>query len=231
MALGVFTITTMPAFAQDKGKNEDVGQNWRVYNGEPATAFFWDINKPQALLGGLLQFPVQQFVTQGSGSFVIYLYNNYNVDMTGKTLSMDASWTSGTYETRSTECSSTPGYVRFEFQDVTSGTYDQNDYWWSTGTNSLNLNVGSAGTLMVPLTDRSRWSNLCGRTANDTTTGYNDCITGGVVTVSASDGFTNAVKKVKLVGLGFGSSCRYASGVALDGRTGTFNLNSFTITP
>lgn len=230
MLLGVCSITIMPAFAQDKGKNEDLGKNWRVYNAEPDTSFFWDINKPQALTGGLLQFPIQQFVTEGSGSFVVYLYNNYNVDMTAKTLKMDASWTQGTYKTRSTVH---PGaYVRFEFQDVTSGPYTSNDYWWSTGSNSLDLNAVSSGALSVPLTDPSKWTNICGQSATDTIPhpGAN-CVGGTDPAVSPFDGFTNAVKNVKLVGLGFGSSNSYASGVALDGGTGMFQLRSFTIEP
>lgn len=230
MALGVFSITTMPASAQDQGKNQDLGKNWRVFNGEPDTAFFWDINKPQDLPGGLLQFPVQQFLSASTGSFVIYLYNNYNVDMTGKTLSMNASWTPGAYDTRHEPPSG--AFVRFEFQDVTSGPFTSNDYWWSTGSNSLDLNAVSSGTLSVPLTDRSKWTNICGQPATDTTAhpGAN-CVGGTDPAVSPSDGFTNAVKNVKLVGLAFGSADRYASGVALDAGTGTFQLWSFTILP
>jgi Tfp pilus assembly protein FimT len=228
LVLGVCSITIMPASAQ--GKSQDPGKNWRVYNVEPDTNFFWDINKPQALAGGVLQFPIQPFQSTTTGSFVVYLYNNYNADITGKTFVMNATWTAGTYATRS----SFPGaFVRFEFQDVASGTYSQNDYWWSTGTgldNSLDLNTLSGGSLTVPLTDRSRWSNLCGRLATDTDTGYNDCITGGVVTVSAFDGFTNAMKNVKMIGLGFGNSARYASGVAINASTaGAFQLLGFTI--
>ncbi|HYL74781.1 MAG TPA: hypothetical protein VEU96_11290 [Bryobacteraceae bacterium] len=230
MALGVFSITTMPASAQDQGKNQDLGKNWRVFNGEPDTAFFWDINKPQALPGGLLQFPVQQFLTASTGSFVIYLYNNYNVDMTGKTLKMSASWTPGPYETRHTPPAG--AFVRFEFQDVTSGAFTSNDYWWSTGANSLDLNVGSNGALTVSLTDRSKWTNVCGQSATDTIAhpGPN-CVGGTDPAVSPFDGFTNAVKNVKLVGLAFGSGVSYASGVALDGGTGTFQLLNFTIAP
>jgi hypothetical protein len=124
MVLGVFSITIMPASAQ--GKSQDPGKNWRVYNGEPDTSFFWDINKPQTLAGGVLQFPVQPFQSTSTGSFVIYLYNNYNADITDKTFTMSTNWTSGTYATRSTVF---PGaFVRFEFQDVTSGQFTSNDY-------------------------------------------------------------------------------------------------------
>ncbi len=218
-----------------------LGTDWRVFNIEPSTNFLWDINRPQANPGGLLEFPIQPFQSTTTGSFVVYLYNNYNFDLTGSTLTADASWTQGTFETRhAPTCGngseSCGAYVRFEFQDVSDGPYNQNDYWWSTGTSStsgtnLNLNAATSGTLDASLADRSLWSNLCGRLATDTSTGYTDCITGEPVTVSAYDGFTRAEEQVKQLGLAFGSAVSYASGVAIDGSDpGTFYLRDFTIT-
>lgn len=226
MAIGISSIATMPASAQ--GKSQDLGKNWRVFNVKPDTSSFWDINKAADLPGGVVQFPIQPFLTKTTGSFAVYLLNNYNVDMTGKTFNMNATWTPGSYETRST---SFPGaYVRFEFQDVTSGPYDANDYWWSTGGNSLDLNAATGGTLTVSLNDPSKWSNLCGRSATDTTAPYTDCITGNQIDVSPAAGFANAVKKVKLAGIAFGSSGSYASGVAIDGtNAGNFQVWNFTI--
>jgi hypothetical protein len=185
------------------------GEQWKVYNVEPATSSYWDINKAQ-IVGTTVQFPIQQFITQDTGSFAVYLLNNYNVSMTtSQTIAANVSWTpAGTYETRSTACAATPGYVRLEFQDVTSGPYNPNDYWWST--TYLDLNAGTSGSLSVSL-DPANWTNLDGQTG-----------TGNV-------GFTKAMKNVKLIGLSFGSSCRYASGVALVGATGTFTLTSFTV--
>ncbi len=225
-ALGVPSIATTPASAQ--GKNQDLGKNWRVYNANPDTSYFWDINKAAPLPGGIVQFPIQPFQTTTTGSFAVYLYNNYNADMTGKTFDMTAAWTSGLYKTRSTA----PGaYVRFEFQDVTSGPYEANDYWWSTVSNSLDLNASSGGTLTVSLNDPSRWSNLCGQSATDTNL-YADCITGNPSNVSPAAGFANAVKKVKLAGLAFGNSSRYSSGVAIDAATaGNFQVWNFSIAP
>ncbi|HUZ44997.1 MAG TPA: hypothetical protein VMW54_00020 [Terriglobia bacterium] len=234
VALIAISAVTTPAFCQK------LGTNWRVYNYEPSTNFLWDINKPQASQDGLLQFPIQPFLSTTTGSFVVYLYNNYNYDLTDSTLTADASWTPGTYKTRSAPTCGTTGstdcgaYVRFEFQDVTSGPYSQSDYWWSTGTTtgtSLDLNASTSGNLNASLNDRTLWSNLCGRLATDTATGYTDCITGAIVTVSAYDAFTNAVKQVKQVGLAFGSAIRYASGVAIQGGTpGTFDLKDYKIT-
>ncbi len=219
-----------------------LGSNWRVFNIEPSTNFLWNIDRPQANPGGLLQFPIQPFQSTTTGSFVVYLSNNYNFDLTDSTLTADASWTQGSFETRhAPTCGngseSCGAYVRFEFQDVSSGPYNQNDYWWSTGTSitsgtNLNLNASTSGTLDATLADRSLWSNLCGRLATDQSTGYTDCMTGEPVTVSAYDGFTQAGEQVKQVGLAFGSAVSYASGVAIDGSDpGTFYLRDFLVTP
>jgi hypothetical protein len=150
------------------------------------------------------------------------------VNITGQTFNMNASWTPGVYKTRSTVF---PGaYVRFEFQDVTSGPFTSSDYWWSTV--SLDLNAVSTGTLSASLADRTIWTNMCGQRADDTTPhpGPN-CVGGTDPAVSPYDGFTAAMKNVKLVGLSFGSSGTYASGVALDGAVGSFQLFSFSIAP
>lgn len=214
----MLSLIILPAFASN-----GLGKNWRVYNVKPATNSYWDINK----LASDGQFPIQQFLTKETGSFAVYVLNNYNIDMTGKTLSTTAEWSPGTYMTRS-DC--VGAFVRFEFQDVAAGPYDSNDYWWSTGTNSLNLNSSTSGTLTVSLADRSLWTNQAGRSAIDTTTNWTDW-TGATVAMSPYDGFTKAMQDVKQVGLSFGNSCSYASGIALEGGAGTFTMSSFTITP
>lgn len=217
----------VPALAA-KSTSDITATNWRVYNGMPGTAKFWDINQPKITSSGI-SFPIQEFQSTSSGSFVIYLLNNYNVDMTDKTISATGlSWDPGPYKTRSTTCSG--AHVRLEFQDVASGPYDSNDYWWSTGSNSLDMNVVSSGSLEMSLANRDLWTNQAGLSANDHITNWTDW-TGAIVAMSPYDGFTKAVKNVKQVGLSFGSDCRYASGVARVGGAGDFTLSSFTITP
>lgn len=234
VAFALTSIVTIPASAPK------IGTNWRVQNIEPATNFLWDIDRPQfSITGGLLQFPIQQFDTVSTGSFVVYLLNNYNYDLTGSSLTADATWTSGTYKTRSTAY---PGaYVRFVLSSKLNGNWTPNDYWWSKGSDpgncsgtNLDLNGCTAfsGTLSASLTDADRadWTNICGKPATDTTLEPN-CITGGTLTVTPYDGFTNALKNVKDLGLSFGSSGSYASGIALEGGEGAFYLNDFTVTP
>jgi hypothetical protein len=209
-----------------------MGQAWKVYNVKPATSSFWDINKVKLDASGLT-FPIQQFQSKTTGSFAVYLLNNYNKDITGQTLSAEMNWTSGTYETRSTV---SPGaYVRFEFQDVTAGPYNSNDYWWSTGTTNLNivldLNAVTSGTLTASLSDCTLWSNQNGLSACDTTTVNWTDWQGNLIAESPAVGFANAMKNVKQLGLSFGSSGTYASGVARDGGAGIFTVSAFTVTP
>jgi hypothetical protein len=199
-------------------------QQWRAFNVKPDTASYWDINHVTKDASGWLVVPVQQFDTKSTGSFLVYLLNNYNVNLTGKTLSTSVFWTPGIYETRSEGCGG--AHVRFEFQDVSSGPYDSNDYWWSTV--SLDLNAVSSGEITASLADRTLWTNQAGKSATDTTPDWEDW-TGTIVAMSPYDGFTKAMKKVKQLSLSFGSDCRYASGVALMDGTGTFTVQSFVV--
>lgn len=203
------------------------GQSWRVYNVKPATSSFWDINKVKLNADGDLAFPIQQFVTPDTGSFAVYLLNNYNVDLTGMTLAADLSWTAGTYVTRGAAADG--AYVRFEFQDVTAGPYDSNDYWWSTGTNSLDLNAGTSGELSVSLTNCLLWTNQSGKSACDTTEDWTQW-QGDTVHQSPAAGFAEAMLTVKQLGLSFGRSGSYASGIARVGGAGTFTVSSFDVT-
>jgi hypothetical protein len=228
-ALLMVSLTASVALA-DKPSTDLMGQAWRVYNAMPATSSFWDIEKVKLDMAGDLTFPIQPFETKTTGSFAVYLQNNYNTSLTDSTtLSATASWTHGTYETRSTVFSG--AYGRFWFQDVTSGHYTSNDYWWYSGS-SFDLNGSTTGTVTAALSDRAHWSNICGQVATDMTAhpGLN-CVGGTDPAVSPYDGFTNAMKNVKQLGLSFGSAGSYASGVAFDGDTGSFSVSSFTVAP
>jgi hypothetical protein len=227
--VGVLLLIAGALFAGDI-----TGQQWRVYNVKPDTSSFWDINHVGAPTGAL-EFPIQKFVSTTTGSFVVYFLNNYNVNLAGKTITATMFWTPaapGAYKTRSATCS-TGAYVRLEFQDVTAGPYDPNDYWWSV--TSLDLNSLTTGTLSAALTDRSAWTNMIGRDANDTTTTtWNNWNTGQTDTMDTPyNGFTRALKNVKQIGLSFGNGCSYASGIALDGQSqpGKFTVTSFKVTP
>jgi hypothetical protein len=205
-------------------------QAWRIQYIMPATSSLWDINKVKRSTDGDLSFPVQTFLTKGTGSFAVYFQNNYNAGLTEtQTLTASAFWTAGTYETRSTVFSG--AYGRFWFQSAI-GNYNSNDYWWYSG-DSLDLNSESVGTTMIAnLGDRALWTNLCGQSATDTTAHPGPNCVGGIdPAVSPHDGFTNALANVKQLGISFGSAGSYASGIAFVGETGTFTVSDFTVTP
>jgi len=205
-----------------------IGGQWRVFNVMPATSSFWDINK--AVDGTNSQsFPVQQFQTTTTGSFAVYLENNYNVPMTEvQTITASANWTDGTYVTRGP--ASDGAYARVWFQDVTSGTYSSNDLWWYHG--SLNLNTLTSGTITAPLRDRANWSNVCGKSATDTGNYSGPNCVGSIDDATTPyDGFTNAMTNVKQIGISFGRGGAYASGIARLGGTGIFTMTTFTVTP
>lgn len=227
LALGLAVAGSLAtgAYADDLSN-----QPWRIYS-RVFTPKLWDISRANTIPTGGVSFAFSQFLTADSGAFAVYLMNNYNRDMTKKS-SIQASfdWTAGTFHTRSTTY---PGaYVRIWLQDVASGPYDSNDYWWChSSTNpvfDVSLDTGSTGSISCDLTDRSQWMNQAGRYANDTTTNWTDW-TGTVVAMSPYDGYTHALKNVKQLGLSFGSSGSYASGVAADVTPSRFNLRSFTI--
>lgn len=193
-------------------------KNWRVFSILP-TAPVWDIDKAQSLPGGGVEFPFQQ---RDDDSYAVYMHANYNVDLTGKTITATIGVDVGSdtlFWTRSTDCPNTgvDAYVRLEFQSVNQGPYGPSDYWWSTDGNSLNLAslaASSPQTLVISTKDLSKWSNINGQLAS-----------------ADPAGFAKALKNVKQVSLAFGSTCSYASGVAVTGEGGTFQLLSYTIAP
>jgi hypothetical protein len=198
-------------------------KNWRVFNINPDVPKLWDINKAQSLDAGGVGFTFNQLTT---GWFSVYLKTNYR-DLTGKTITASSSWTSSTqYVSRSLVAGD--AHFRLEFQSA-QGNYHSNDYWWST--QSCDLNAASTCTLVVALTDRTLWTNLCGKRADDIATyaGPN-CVGGTDPAVSPYDGFTKAMRNVKEVGLSFGRAGAYASGVAIDDpAVATFQLLSYTV--
>lgn len=201
-------------------------RNWRLFSVMPATSAFWDIDPLSPKSDVVADFPFHPFVSTTSGEFAVYLEINYNDDITGKTITADVSWDAGSFVNRGD--GSVDARVRLEFQDVASGRYTPNDYWWYSG--FLDLNAVTSGTLTASLTDRADWTNICGKPATDVTIySGGDCVGGTYPAVSPYDGFTYAMKHVKIVGLSFGRASRYASGVAVDGGPATFTLSSFTI--
>jgi len=217
---------SVPALAASPTVTDLSANTWRVFNIDTSVPKLWDINKAEALskTGGV-QFTFQTSTTEpavawdGTGWFTVYLKTNYNRDLTGTTITanVDVVAPAGTqFWTRTSACpnTGTDAYVRLEFQSAT-GNYDASDYWWST--NSLNLSTlatSGTATLLSASTDGANWTNLNGQSG-----------------ITDSAGFAAALKNVKEIGVAFGSSCSYASGVNVSAGTASFQLQSYTVTP
>lgn len=124
----------------------------------------------------------------------------------------------------------TPAYVRLFFQSNLPATipttsncvgpgHNDNNYWWADAASYTFPSAPSSlsGSLTVSLSAQlspSAWSNICGGV--------------GDANVAA---FDSALGNITQVGLSFGSGYFFASGVGVDGSTGsvTFQLTSFTI--
>jgi hypothetical protein len=215
---------SVPALAASPSVTDLSANTWRVFNIDTSVPKLWDINRAEALSStGGVQFPFQTSTTggawDGTGWFTVYLKTNYNRDLTGKTITANVNVVASDdtrFWTRTSACPNTgiDAYVRLEFQSAT-GNYDASDYWWST--NSLNLStLASSGTaaLLSASTDGANWTNLNGKSG-----------------ITDSAGFAAALKNVKEIGVAFGSSCSYASGVNVSGGTASFQLQSYTVTP
>jgi hypothetical protein len=104
----------------------------------------------------------------------------------------------------------TPANVRIYFQTSNAGGFDFTHFWWSdtafallgNGTFSLTANVSPAG-----------WSDWNGKQATDNV-----------------DAFSDAASNVTLIGLSYGGGCFFENGVGTADGSGTFNLDSFTVT-
>ena len=211
-------VFTSSALAQELTRKQ-----WRIFNINTSVAKLWDINKAGSAPTGAVGFTFPQLT---SGWYAAYLNTNYG-DLSGmSSITATANWTPSAYENRKSTAGS--AFFRIYFQSA-EGNYNSNDYWWSI--DGCNLNTGSVCITTALLTDRTKWTNLCGQSAADTTPhpGTN-CVGGTDPNVSPYDGFTNAKRNVKYVGLSFGGGDFYANGVA-NSLTGPalFSLTSYSV--
>lgn len=119
----------------------------------------------------------------------------------------------------------TPAFVRLFFQSNLSndgsavcvpGNSNQGNYWWADFA-AYTFTTGTGGALTTSITatlSPSNWSGICGNSGANTPVA-----------------FANSLANIKLVGISFGSGYFYASGVGVDGKTGTatFTLDSYSI--
>ena len=136
-------------------------------------------------------------------------------DLTGKTITatFDISRATGAFTyygqgTPSNPCG-TPANTRLFFQTDNGGGFAFTHYWWSNPASQVLAN--GPGTLMVNL-DPAMWSDWNGQ--------------GGLVEPA---GFADAVANVTVIGFSFGGGCFFENGVGTTDGSGTFTLDSFTV--
>ena len=205
------------------------GSQWAIY--EENTLPNGDLHFYPAAHGTLFPMPD---ATASSPTFVNYMLDTYNVALSesntitatftvaassGAVIMGDPLWT--------TQYGSpvNPAFVRLFIQsnlpsDGTASCVPGNDnegnYWWADAA-SYTFATGTGNSVTVTLTaplSASGWSGICGNAAS-----FNQA------------GFDNSLAHVHLVGLSFGSGSFFASGVGVNGQTGTatFQLTSYTI--
>jgi hypothetical protein len=103
--------------------------------------------------------------------------------------------------------------VRFYFQTSNAGGFDETHYWWS---NPVSWPLGNTDMTISNSFDGSQWSDYYGHFGN-------------IPPYSA--GFNAALSNVTAIGLSFGGGCFFENGVGTTDGSGTFTLNSYTVSP
>jgi hypothetical protein len=177
---------------------------------QPCDYWGWHVRKPLVLDPCGFEVPFNNY---WSGEYTVYLHNTWTGDLTGMeiTATISIRVDSGDPEFLTRTLGDT-AFVRLEFQ-TTTGSWDELDYWWSYSCFSLDELVGTSKTLTVPLDDGASWQ----------------CINGGWTGETHAEEFAEALANVHEVGVSFGRSASWASGVAVDGGEATFVVESYII--
>ncbi len=104
----------------------------------------------------------------------------------------------------------TPANTRFFFQTSNAGGLDETHYWWSNLEGQVLANGSGSLTATV---EPAEWSDFNGHFGTDPNFA----------------GFAAAASNVTLIGLSFGGGCFFENGVGTTDGSGTFTLDSFTV--
>jgi hypothetical protein len=102
--------------------------------------------------------------------------------------------------------------VRFYFQTSNAGGFNETHYWWSNPV-SWPLIANGSMSLTNDL-NGAHWSDYFGHFGNDP---------------SYSAGFAAALSNVTDIGVSFGGGCFFENGVGTTDGSGTFTINTFTV--
>ena len=105
----------------------------------------------------------------------------------------------------------TPASVRLYFQTDNGGGFDYAHYWWSNPESQVLAN-GSHLTLTARVMP-AEWSDWDGKNG------------------AQVPGFADAAANVTTIGFSFGGGCYFENGVGTTNGSGTFQLDTFAVTP
>jgi hypothetical protein len=233
LAMVVLLSSAGIAFADSPSQPQMVGSQWAVY--EQATLANGNLNfypaaHADTISTGGVQFSMPD-ATASSPTYVNYLLDTFTTSLTESntiTATISVVPSSGTTaflgDTFGGINSATPAFVRLFIQanlpndgsaSCVGGNSNVDNYWWADVSSYTFVTGGSGGTITLTASlNNANWSGICGNPASSNPTG-----------------FDSAIANIKYVGLSFGSGYFFASGVGVDGTTGTaaFQLISYVI--
>lgn len=235
LSLSAASLASLAIVAHADQELSTVGSQWAVYeqNTLPnGNLHFYPAAHATTIPSGGVQFPMPD-ATGDEPTFVNYMLDTYTVALT------EVSTITATIKVVPTEGLpvflgdtfgginlATPAFVRLFVEanlpadgsaTCVGGHANVNNYWWADAAFYTFTPDGSGGTitLTAPL-NPTQWSGICGNPGS-----------------ADPASFDLAIANIKNVGLSFGSGYFFASGVGVDGATGSanFQLISYTVSP
>ncbi len=232
----VLLSTVGGAYASSPSQPVMVGSQWAVYEQATlASGFlnFYPAGHATTLPGGGVQFSMPD-ATSSRPAYVNYLLDTFTTSLSESntiTATISVATTSGAPaflgDTFGVSNLATPAFVRLFIQanlpadgsatclSSSGNNNNVNNYWWADVSSYTFTTGGSGGTVTLSASlSNPNWSGICGNPAS-----------------ANPVGFDAALSDIKYVGLSFGSGYFFASGVGVDGATGTaaFQLLTYSI--
>lgn len=206
MIVAALAISAAPALAG--------GSDWKVGYYTPSGRAL-SMSSADRTAAGLATF---QFTSSPDTALLVTTHGSSKGDslgdLTGKTITATFTisgasaftyWGQGTDQNPCVN----PANTRLFFTTDNGGGFAYTHYWWSNPSSAYLAN----GTLSVTATvEPAEWSDWNGQ--------------GGLVEPA---GFADAASHVTMVGLSFGGGCFFENGVGTVDGSGTFTLNSFSV--
>ena len=204
-AVAAVTVFAAPALAG--------GSDWKVgyYTPSGQTLSMSSADMPSS---GLATF---NFTDQANTALLVTTHGNspYLGNDTLKTITatFDISGAKGAFTyfgegTPDNPCG-TPANTRFFFETDNGGGFAYTHFWWS---NPANVVLANGHYTLTATVEPGEWSDWDGKP--------------GII---RTDGFADAASNVTMIGFSFGGGCFFENGVGTTDGSGTFTLDSFSV--